>query len=210
MISFNEWLKSNRGYSFVPLFETDADSLLVETKLKIVNQTERRLLKRSTLMEDAIIDTIESNINDPRWEGIIYVMGTGDLDNFIPLYIGKADKKGVKNELSANIKNIRKNSHMFARWGDGLAYHIGDLSHVLFKFEGYKKPSKKYERWAESLFTSYDPPILKKSVNFYICPWFEGQVGMSGLSGSLPAIEKEMIAIASYHYSDSLLNKDGV
>lgn len=86
MISFNEWLKSNRGYSFVPLFETDAGSLLVETKLKIVNQTERRLLKRSTLMEDAIIDTIESNINDPRWEGIIYIMGTGDLDNFIPLY----------------------------------------------------------------------------------------------------------------------------
>ena len=78
MIPFNEWLKSNRGVSFVPLFETDVDSLLVQTKLKIVNQTERRLLKRSTLMEDAIIDTIESNINYPRWEGIIYVMGTGD------------------------------------------------------------------------------------------------------------------------------------
>ena len=210
MIPFNEWLKSNRGFSFVPLFETDVDSLLVQTKSKIVNQTERRLIKRSTLMEDAIIDTIESNINDPRWEGIIYVMGTGDLDNFIPLYIGKADKKGVKNELSANIKNIRKNYHMFARWGDGLAYHIGDLSQALFKFEGYKKPSKKYERWAESLFTSYDPPTLKRSVNFYVCPWFEGQVGLSGLSGSLPAIEKEMIAIASFHYSDSLLNKDGV
>uniref|UniRef100_A9U722 Predicted protein n=1 Tax=Physcomitrium patens TaxID=3218 RepID=A9U722_PHYPA len=209
MISFNEWLKSNKGHSFVPLFETD-EGLVVNTKIKIVKNNERRLLRRSSLMEGAIIDIIESNINDPRWEGIIYVMGTGDFDDFIPLYIGKADKKGVKNEISANIKNIRKNSHMFARWGDGLAYHIGDLSHVLFKFEGYKKPQKKYERWAESLFTSYDPPILKQSVNFYVSPWFEGQLGLSGFSGSLPAIEKEMIAIASYHYGDSLLNKDGV
>lgn len=31
MIPFNEWLKSNRGFSFVPLFETDVDSLLVQT-----------------------------------------------------------------------------------------------------------------------------------------------------------------------------------
>lgn len=31
---------------------------------------------------------------------------------------------------------------MFARWGDGLAYHIGDLNHVLLEFEGYKKPSE--------------------------------------------------------------------
>lgn len=210
MISFTKWLKSNQGHVFVPLFETFEGSLQVVTKVKVVKDKDRRLLRRSSLMEQGVIDVIESNINNPYWEGIIYVMGTGDSDNFKPLYIGKAERKGVKNEISANIKNIRRNFHMFARWGDGLAYHIGDLSQVLFGFEGYQKPQKKYKRWAEAMFSSYDPPILKESVNFYVAPWFEGQIGLSGLPGSLPAVEKEMIAIASYQFSETLLNKDGV
>lgn len=210
MISFVNWLQRNLGYEFTPLFETTYDSLVVETKIKKVKGNERRLLKRSHEMEQAVIRVIETNIDNPEWEGIIYVMGLKDIDNFIPLYIGKADKKGVKNNISANIKNIRKNQHMFARWGDGLAYHIGDLSQALFGFEGYQKTQKKYKRWSEALFVSFDPPILKEQVNFYVAPVFKGQLGLSGLPCSLPALEKEMIAIASVQYGDTLLNRDGV
>ncbi|WP_186446260.1 hypothetical protein [Paenibacillus cremeus] len=209
MISFNSWLHSNQGHSYTPLFET-IEGLEVDTKIKIVKDKERRLLKRSKLMEQAVIETIESNMLDPQWEGIIYVMGKGDINDFIPLYIGKADKKGVKHDVSANIRNIRCNQHMFARWGDGLAYHIGDLSQALFEFEGYQKPQKKYKRWAEALFETYDPPILREQVVFYITPWYGGQLGLSGLPCSLPAIEKEMIAIASVQFGEDLLNKDGV
>ncbi|MFE5321668.1 hypothetical protein ACFQ88_23475 [Paenibacillus sp. NPDC056579] len=165
MISFNSWLISNQGYSITPLFET-YDELSVETKINVVKDRERRLLKRSKLMETAIIETIESNLKDNRWEGIIYVMGKDVANSFIPLYIGKAEKMGVKNELSANIRNIRRNQHTFARWGDGVAYHIGDLSQALFEFEGYQKPQKKYKRWTEALFKSFDPPILKEPISF--------------------------------------------
>lgn len=209
MISFNSWLISNPHQSITPLFET-TDGVQVETKIKLMKDKERRLLKRSVQMENAVIETIESNMSDPCWEGIIYVMGKRVEDNFLPLYIGKADKKGVKHDLSVNIRNIRKNQHMFARWGDGLAYHIGDLSQVLFQFEGYQKPQKKYKRWAEELFKSYDPPILNEEIYFYIAPWFEGQLGLSGLPCSLPAVEKEMIAIASAQFGEILLNKDGI
>lgn len=209
MISFTSWLCSNQGHSFTPLFET-IDGLKVDTKIKIVKEKERRLLSRSKLMEQSVIEIIESNMSDPQWEGIIYVMGKGEINNFIPLYIGKAEKRGVKHEVSANIRNIRSNQHMFARWGDGLAYHIGDLSQALFEFEGYQKPQKKYKRWAEALFETYDPPILWEPIFLYITPWYEGQLGLSGLPCSLPAIEKEMIAIASAQFGEDLLNKDGI
>ncbi|CAG7658370.1 hypothetical protein ACFQI7_32490 [Paenibacillus allorhizosphaerae] len=209
MIDLTSWFRSNSGHSLTPLFET-IDGLQVETKIKTVKDKERRLLKRSKLMENAVIETIESNLSDPQWEGIIYVMGREKGADIIPLYIGKADKKGIKHDISANIRNIRRNQHMFARWGDGLAYHIGDLSQALFGFGGYQKPQQKYKRWAEALFQSYDPPILKSPICFYITPWFEGQLGLSGLPCSLPAVEKEIIAIASAQFGETLLNKDGI
>ncbi|MGA8941652.1 MAG: hypothetical protein WB502_02905 [Thermoactinomyces sp.] len=92
-------------------------------------------------------------------------------DWFRILYIGKAEKKGVKNPISENIRNIRKNKSKFARWGDGVAYHIGDLSQVLFNFKAYKKTSRKYKRWAEALFRSFYPPVLKEKTVLYLASW---------------------------------------
>jgi hypothetical protein len=99
---------------------------------------------------------------------------------------------------------------MFARWGDGLDYHIGDLSHTLFKFKGYREPTKRCERWANALFKSRDPPILREQAYLYLAPWFSGSKGPSNLPCSLPAVEKELIALASAYFKDTLLNVDGV
>ena len=207
MIDFNSWLLNVNGHYFVPLFEAKND-LIVTTKF--LGKDSRRILVRNSLMEKAVIDIIEGNIDRRDWEGLLYIMGRGDQANFVPLYIGKTEKKGVKHPISVNIVNIRTNKGKFARWGDNLAYHIGDLSHALFEFEAYKKPAKKYKKWAKKLFSKYEPPTLKETINFYLLPWYEGDRGISGLQCSLPALEKELISLASVYYKDDLLNVDGV
>jgi hypothetical protein len=60
------------------------------------------------------------------------------------------------------------------------------------------------------LFSTTEPPRLKEPVSLYLAPWRDGTVGPSGLAGSLPAVEKEVIALASVQFADSLLNVDGV
>jgi hypothetical protein len=109
----------------------------------------------------------------------------GEAVSFQPMYIGKAEKKGVTHPISENINAI-------------------------YGFQAYKKPSKKYITWAKALFETNDPPILKEPIFFFIAPWFTSDKGLSGLSCSLPAAEKEMIAIASVQFVNTLLNVDGV
>lgn len=207
MIDFNSWLFNVPGNFFVPLFET-YDDLIVNTKP--FGKKEKKTLVRNKRMESAVIELVEDNIERSDWEGLLYIMGKGSGSSFVPLYIGKAEKKGVKHPISVNISNLRRDKSKFARWGDNVAYHIGDLSHALFGFESYKQPDKKYKRWANMLFSNYDPPTLKEPINFYLIPWYEGNVGISGLKCSLPALEKELISIASVYYRDFLLNVDGI
>lgn len=207
MLSLVEWFQTVPGHRFVPLFATDR-SLVVETKLS--GPEERRLLRRSAKMEEAVIEMVEEGLKNPLWQGLLYVMGWGEGATFRPLYVGKAERAGVKHPLSVNLANIRTNRHMFARWGDGVAYHIGDLSQALFGWKAYLPPSKKYKRWVSVLFVSADPPRLREVVTLYLAPWVEGNRGASGLTWSLPAVEKEVIALASVQFGDSLLNVDGV
>jgi hypothetical protein len=207
MIDFNAWLFNVPVYYFVPLFEVK-DDLIVTTKL--LGKKEKRTLVRNKEMENAVIELVESNLERPDWEGLLYIMGKGEKESFVPLYIGKAEKQGVKHPISVNIAKIRTNKGKFARWGDNVAYHIGDLSHALFGFEAYKKPDKKYKAWANVLFSKYDPPALIEPIYLYLIPWYEGNTGISGYQSSLPALEKELISLASVFYKDSLLNVDGV
>jgi hypothetical protein len=207
MINLMEWLKQVPEYQFVPLFETNKN-LQVETR--VVAGSQRKLLKRNRTMEDAVIAIVESGLNKEEWQGLFYIMGKGELENFCPMYIGKTEKKGTKNPISENIKNIRTNKGKFARWGDGNQYHIGDLSQVLFQFKSYQQPAKKYTRWAEAMFWSFDPPILKEQINLYLAPWYSYSKGPAGLVCSLPAAEKELISIASVQFRETLLNVDGV
>lgn len=207
MLNLLEWACALAGHRFVPLFATDG-ALVVKTKL--AGAERRRLLCRSSEMEAAVIDIVEMGIAQERWQGLLYIMGWGTGDEFRPLYVGKAERRGVKHGLSANLASIRTNKHMFARWGDGLAYHIGDLSQALFQFKGYRAPTKKHTRWASVLFDAFDPPRLRGLVSLYLAPWPDGTVGPSGMVSSLAAAEKEVIALASVQFTDSLLNVDGV
>lgn len=207
MIDFNSWLFNVPGHYFVPLFEVN-NELVVTTKL--VGKKERRTLLRNKIMENAVIELVEGYLDREDWDGLLYIMGKGEKESFTPLYIGKAEKKGVKHPISVNIANLRRDKSKFARWGDNVAYHIGDLSHALFGFEAYKQPDKKYKKWANVLFSEYDPPRLNEPIYLYLLPWFKGNEGISGLPCSLPALEKELISLASVYYRDALLNIDGI
>ena len=111
--------------------------------------------------------------------------------------------------MSRNIANIRHNANKFACWRYGLDYHMGDLSHALFDFAAYRAPTPKYRRWVEVLFATFDPPTLKVPVTVLWLPWHVTSRGPSGLTGSLAAAEKEVIALAGALYGDRLLNVDG-
>jgi hypothetical protein len=43
----------------------------------------------------------------------------------------------------------------------------------------------------------------------HLIPWFEEDCGPSGLPGSLPAVEKEVIALAAEAFREYILNVDG-
>jgi hypothetical protein len=205
IVDVTDWLRAAPACQFVPLF-----SEVEPLQVRIKSSGARRILCRSGQMEAAMIDIVEAGLTRPDWEGLLYVMGWGPPDAFRVLYVGKAERKGVKHPVSANIANIRSNLHKFARWGDGIAYHMGDLSHALFGFESYKAPSPKYRRWAETLFACHDPPILKEPVYLSLLPWYVGMKGPSGFAGALAGVEKEVIALAGWQFADIILNRDGV
>ncbi len=207
MLNLLDWLWKVPDYRLVPLFDS-GDDLLVRTKE--VGTERKRLLCRSLAMEQAIIELVEPGLKDVKWHGLLYIMGFGIGSTFRPLYVGKAEKRGGVKELSGNLVNIRQNRSKFAKWGDGLDYHIGDLSQTLFGFKAYRGPTRKYKRWAERLFEKVDPPKRKEPVFVVLAPGFGGSVGPAGLAGSLPAAEKEVIALASVQFADSLMNVDGI
>jgi hypothetical protein len=84
------------------------------------------------------------------------------------------------------------------------------LSQALFGFKAYRPATQKYKRWAAKLFETFDPPRLREKVCLYLAPWPDGSAGPSGLAGSLAAVEKEVIALASVQFAECLLNVDGV
>lgn len=205
MKDLRTWFAQTSGHHFTPLFNTLEDHRTVTITQRSFGPT----LDRHAEMEEAIIETVETGLKNPEWTGLLYVMGRGEKENFIPLYIGKAERRGVKHEVSANIKNIRTNKDKFARWGHRLDYHIGDLSHAVFQFPARRTPIQKYLRWAAKLFQTTEPPVLKEHTTFYVIPWYSDSTGPSGLKCSLPAAEKECIALAGALYPADLLNVDG-
>lgn len=182
MIDVHGWLSRFPGARWTPLFATN-DALEVQTHLR-GRDLNRRLLTRALGFDSTVTEMIETGLHDPSWPGLLYLMGTRDAQDFRPLYIGKTERRGVRHEVSRNIANIRHNTNKFARWGYGLDYHVGDLSHALFDFAAYRAPTPKYRRWAEVLFATFNPPTLKVPVTVLCLPWHETSRGPSGLIGS--------------------------
>lgn len=203
MSLLDDWLEEHvRGRSIPLLKETNGT-------VSTIVRSGRRTLERHPAFTELMVRTVEEGLLTDSWVGLIYIMHWQRKGKIYPLYIGKAERRGVTQELSFNIRNIRKNDHAFGRWGYGLAYHLGDLSHAMFGGKAYKKPSVKYRRWAETLFSQSHPPVLRETLFLAIISWHRGMKGPSRLEGSVPSVEKELIALAGVEYPDILLNVDG-
>lgn len=203
MSLLDDWLNVHARPHSVPLLREEGD--VVST----IVRGGMRKLERHPAFTDLMIRTVEEGLLSDTWCGLVYIMHWIQQEKILPLYIGKAERRGVSQELSFNLNRIRKNDHAFGRWGYGLAYHLGDLSHAIFREEAYKKPSAKYRRWAEALFSELDQPRLRETVYLSVVGWHRGMRGPSGLECSVPSLEKELIALASAEYPLFLLNRDG-
>ena len=195
----------------IPLFETDMSGVV---QVKEHGRDDRPILKRSTRMEDAIqqegAKVIEDwNTTDDTYEGLLYLMYRHRDDEVVPLYVGKAGKYGRDGErLSANIANLRGSSRgKFARWGDGYAYHIGELSAAVLDHE--RDPAQKYIDWADTLFEPKSRR-LKEPIYFWTRAWRADDVGVRrDFETSLEAMEYQIIGLTSDLYPDDLLNTEG-
>jgi hypothetical protein len=134
---FDIWFQLDGNFKSAPLFSEH--DLIVETfrKGNLIK------IKRSPEFDNLMISTVEEGLSIDLWEGLIYIMHWVIDGKIIPLYVGKAERRGISRDLSFNLANIRQNNYAFGRWGYGLAYHIGDLSHAMFGGDAYKKPLKK-------------------------------------------------------------------
>ena len=200
----------------IPLFHNDNGTVAIS---KVGRGTGRKVLQRSSQMEDLVIKEVRKVIQDysgmqHRYEGLIYLMYKTRGDLVIPLYVGKSEKYGKGGgNLSANIENIERNRHKFCRWGYGYAYHIGDLSAVVCNGHPPEKKAQKYVRWADNLFRAYptDKPMLKAPVQFWIMAWQKGETGIWPEFGptSLTFLEYLLIGVASDLFPHRLLNDEG-
>ena len=91
----------------VPLFKT-TPSLEVATH-QIGKTNKRHVLSRSAEVELLVIKQVELLIADKLngksiYDGLIYLMFYIEEGNVKPLYIGKTESQGRKNNISANIK----------------------------------------------------------------------------------------------------------
>lgn len=206
MSRLRTWLADLPGARYVPLFDTYPD-LVIRTHER---GSGKRLLRRSAEMERAIIELVEDGLTQPSWRGLLYVMAWGSRERLRPLYIGKAARFGKKpGKLSANLANLAADRGKFARWGDGNAYHVGDLSQAVFRWRSYKEPGQKYERWAEMLLASRDPPRLREPTYLLIVPWHDGQRGCQGAPCTLEEAEDLAIDLAIEEFEDVVLNVQG-
>lgn len=206
--TLQSWLDSRPDAVHVPLFLADPMGT-VQTHM-VGSGRDRRCLCRSPAMEQAVIDLVERGLRDPAWIGMVYIMGWGPRNRFRPLYVGKAGKAGKKpGVISANLLNLRTDKNKFARWGDGgTAYHVGSLSTAIFTDTPFTVRPK-YERWAEMLFTTIEPPALRHATSLLVVSWRTTDLGPSGTTMSVEALEEELIDLALAEYDDVVLNVRG-
>lgn len=204
MSDLRNWLLSVPGHRLEPLFEEE-EELVVRTFL--FGRKNRKMLKRHPKMEEAMISIVESGLDDPRWQGLFYVIVAGEGDQFTPLYFGAANRMGRKHQINDDLKNIRTSPSKFGHWGYSLDYHMGDLSHEMFGFPANRAPNPRDARWAKALFSSYEPPRLKERVFLYLAPWYKGSLSPSGRTPELTDLRRELVTLALKQFSGRVLNE---
>jgi hypothetical protein len=203
ILKFNQWLNYS-GAQIAPIFDEDD----LNVRVMEVRRSRRRVLCTSQEFKEAIINTVEANISNSKWEGFLYIMCKKHRDNpalHYPLYVGKTEKKGKKKKLSSNIVPIRTNKSAFARWGYGNYWHIGQLSNSLFT----NAVKGRHDNWAEELFeTRNSQPKLKSHIYLAIINWYTCKsINPDGIYVPLyPALETKIIQI-SKQINPNLLNK---
>jgi hypothetical protein len=197
----------------VPLFAATED-LTVETKA--YGYDDRPILARSDEADNLIRKEANKVVTDwqndsEQFEGLLYILLNEDGEM---LYVGKAGKYGRDGEkLSANLKNLSTSTSKFARWGDGYAYHLGELSaavlnhHTREDVNRDEPPKPKYQAWNDAMFK--EGRELKEQVYLWVRAWQQSDKGMHGFENSLETVEKQLIDMASHVAPDTLLNIEG-
>jgi hypothetical protein len=200
----------------VPLFAATDGRVEVQR----IGTDQRPVLCRSSEMEamverEAGLVVEDAQLEREEYEGLIYVMCAIEGRRVTPLYIGKTEKFGhADGNLSANIKKISTDRTKFARWGNGYAYHIGDLSAAALPGHSPKKMTKKYRAWADALFkeSPTETPKLRQPVYYWGKAWRAGSTGPWSEIGETPLtfLENQLIGVASLAFPNDLLNSQGV
>jgi len=224
------WDKFCSGFKItdtcVPLFEVDNDG---NVKTKKIGKTLRRtVLQRSQRMESMIVEIARQLIDDytnhndnpdmeRAFDGMLYMMGWKEEGRFLPLYVGKTETLGRKDDggLSRNIRGIptSQSRTIFARWGDNYQYHIGDLSACVLEDHAEDKRQRRYQRWAKTLFRDEGKSLkLKKDTYFWATPWRPAKTSVWEELGptTLAVSEYLLIGVAGKINPDDFLNRDGV
>jgi hypothetical protein len=201
----------------VPLFATE-DGVV---QIKQHGRDNRPILERSPEMESMLRMEAGKVVEDWKgdgdtYEGVIYMMYVLRDGDVVPRYIGKAGKYGRDGErLSANLKGIESGTNKFARWGDGYAYHLGELSSALLDHHQNPEVNKdspapgKYQRWADELFVD-GTRRLEEPVYFWTKAWRVDDAGpFYGFETKLEALEYQLINLASDLYPSELFNSEG-
>jgi hypothetical protein len=200
--------------SAVPLFELDSDGNVAQ---KVIGKkTVRSVLKRSNECDDLILKATSLLHQDwhsgaKQYDGMVYMMGRKQPDWFEPLYIGKTESAGrIEGKFSENLIGLEKNRAFFARWGDGYAYHIGNLSAWVLPGHADKHRKENYGGWAKCLFNE-TTATLRHPIHFWAMPWDSSEVGIWEDFGptSLAFLENLLIGVAA-DISPDLLNKQGL
>lgn len=202
----------------VPLFLETADQTVAARN---VGRTPMRpVLCRHQKMEQLVIEQVNVLISDwhsgkNHFDGLIYMMFRQSEQHVVtPLYIGKTETFGKSSgNLSVNLKNLKTDKSKFARWGDGYAYHIGDLSAAALPGHPSAKINRKYRQWATTLF-KFDAEgrlSLRQPVYFWAKAWRPSDTSIwRDLSPTrLAFLEYLMIGIASAVFPNHILNTEG-
>ena len=231
-MKWRRWSNEHITKRDIPLFYVNKELNQLFTK---ENKNGDLRILRHTLMEELIISEVSKvynsfieNKSDFEYDRLIYIVYTysnllleqlkakiqaHNNNIIIPLYIGKTETIGVNGKYSANIKGVQNkaNKTKFARWGDGTAYHIGDLSDALF--DNSKSINfNKYQKWAEFFFEkrnihSKDLVIPKFPVYFWIKAWHKYDRSLIiNLPCSTTLLEGQLIAFAKILFGQFLLN----